>query len=649
MTLTNALPVTSGGTGIATADQGALLSATSANTFSATRTPTLGLAGTAAGTLGLSGLTSGVVTLQTAATAGTWSLTLPTSGGSNGFILTTNGSGVTSWTNPTALGVDLDVGTTAITGGTSTRVLYNNAGVLGEYSSVPVALGGTNVTAAGITAFNNITGYTASGATGTTSTNLVFSTSPSITTPTFVTSATGPLFIGGTTASSSLTLQSTSGVGTSDSILFKVGNNGATTAGSISTSAAFSIGSSAAVPTNFRIYTLGTAGSNTGPNSSGTTQSASAVMRLQAGGGFTGTLDIGQGGGTGSWLQSCDTANLATNYALFLNPNGGNVAIGSGNLLVATTTDHNTRVAIKSSGTNQHLVFEQENSSADGWGIRNYGGGGGNLEFSRMTSTTTFTPAMTLDTSGNLGLGVTPSARFDVQTSTNKRIQFTDASHSTLTGLASAILFSRGSDTSNLAGVFGWNTGGLAIAGREGIAFATGGGSTYDATIRAMTLDDSGNLLVNTVARTGSERMALWYSSNTGPGLNIRDTNAQNGNTFIQFNNGATTAGAITSNGTTTMTYGSASDYRLKTNIRPMENALTRVNELKPSSYTWIDSEEFGEGFIAHELQKIFPLAVVGEKNGEKMQQVDYGKLTPLLAAAIQELAAKVAELEAKI
>ena len=89
LTLTTPLAVTSGGTGLATVAQGALLSATAADTISATRTPTLGLAGTAAGTLGLSGSTSGVVTLQTAAAAGTWSMTLPTSGGTNGYILTT--------------------------------------------------------------------------------------------------------------------------------------------------------------------------------------------------------------------------------------------------------------------------------------------------------------------------------------------------------------------------------------------------------------------------------------------------------------------------------------------------------------------------------------------------------------------------------
>ena len=57
-------------------------------------------------------------------------------------------------------------------------------------------------------------------------------------------SVTVPTVIGGTTASSSLTLQSTSGVGTTDSILFKVGNNGATTAMTVGTSGNVGIGTS---------------------------------------------------------------------------------------------------------------------------------------------------------------------------------------------------------------------------------------------------------------------------------------------------------------------------------------------------------------------------------------------------------------------
>lgn len=63
--------------------------------FSAT--PTLGIAGTTLGTIALAGNTSGTVTVRPAAAAGTWILTLPPSGGSNTFVLSTDGSGTTSW------------------------------------------------------------------------------------------------------------------------------------------------------------------------------------------------------------------------------------------------------------------------------------------------------------------------------------------------------------------------------------------------------------------------------------------------------------------------------------------------------------------------------------------------------------------------
>lgn len=129
-----------------------------------------------------------------------------------------------TWASISSAGIA--VGSTAISGGTTTRILYDNAGTLGEYTisgsgtvvamatspsfttpalgtpsagvltsctglpivagttgTLTVARGGTNATSASITAFNNITGYTAAGATGTTSTNLVFSTSPTLITP----------------------------------------------------------------------------------------------------------------------------------------------------------------------------------------------------------------------------------------------------------------------------------------------------------------------------------------------------------------------------------------------------------------------------------------------------------------------------------
>jgi hypothetical protein len=127
LTLTTPLAVTSGGTGLNTTGAGTFIVSGSANTISATATPTLGVQQTTQGTLTLANTAAGAypVTLQSSnSTSAAWTFTLPTSGGSNGYILTTNGSGVSSWTNPTALGVDLDVGTTAITGGTVGRVLF---------------------------------------------------------------------------------------------------------------------------------------------------------------------------------------------------------------------------------------------------------------------------------------------------------------------------------------------------------------------------------------------------------------------------------------------------------------------------------------------------------------------------------------------
>jgi hypothetical protein len=71
-------------------------------------------------------------------------------------------------------------------------------------------------------------------------------------------------------------------------------------------------------------------GSQTGgvPQTSGTTQTY-GLLRLQ-GTTFTSVLDFGTNGGTYNWIQATDSANLATNYNLLLNPNGGNIGVGSG-------------------------------------------------------------------------------------------------------------------------------------------------------------------------------------------------------------------------------------------------------------------------------------------------------------------------------
>jgi hypothetical protein len=58
---------------------------------------TIGQTGTTTGQLKLAGGTSGTITVQASSTAGTWNLTLPTSPGTAGYVLSTDGSGNTSW------------------------------------------------------------------------------------------------------------------------------------------------------------------------------------------------------------------------------------------------------------------------------------------------------------------------------------------------------------------------------------------------------------------------------------------------------------------------------------------------------------------------------------------------------------------------
>lgn len=120
-------------------------------------------------------------TFRTAIGAGTGTVTsvtasapLASSGGATPNI-TITGSALTKTD---------DTNVTMTLGGTPASALLAGVSLtLGWTGTLSVSRGGTGTGTAGIGAFNNITGYTASGATGTTSTNLVFSTSPTLTTP----------------------------------------------------------------------------------------------------------------------------------------------------------------------------------------------------------------------------------------------------------------------------------------------------------------------------------------------------------------------------------------------------------------------------------------------------------------------------------
>jgi hypothetical protein len=96
------------------------------------------------------------------------------------------------------------------------------------------------------------------------------------------------------------------------------------------------------------------------------------------------------------------------------------------------------------------------------------------------------------------------------------------------------------------------------------------------------------------------------------------------------------------------------SDLRYKKNILPIENSLSNILKINGVRYDW-KQEEFPEkqfsdknqiGFIAQEIEKIFPEMVFTDEKGFK--SVDYARLTPVLVEAIKELNLKNEKLEIK-
>lgn len=154
-----------------------------------------------------------------------------------------------------------------------------------------------------------------------------------------------------------------------------------------------------------------TAATNSWPATSGSTQNA-LITRLQGVDALC--LDIGGNGTGGIWMQSADVLNLATNYPLVLNPNGGNVGIG--------TKSPTARVEI-AGGIRALGGTPTFPSGASGVITAGYSfGSGGDTDggmFSPADATLTWwtdgNERLRLNATGNLGIATTsPGSKLDV-------------------------------------------------------------------------------------------------------------------------------------------------------------------------------------------------------------------------------------------
>ena len=113
--------------------------------------------------------------------------------------------------------------------------------------------------------------------------------------------------------------------------------------------------------------------------------------------------------------------------------------------------------------------------------------------------------------------------------------------------------------------------------------------------------------------------------------------------------------GGITVNSSST-TYTTSSDYRLKENVVALTDGKTRLNQLNVNRFNFIrDPSITVDGFMAHEVADVVPEAITGTKDevdsaGNPVYQgIDQSKLVPLLTAALQEAFAEIAALTARV
>ena len=288
----------------------------------------------------------------------------------------------------------------------------------------------------------------------------------------------------------------------------------------------------------------------------------------------------------------------------------------------------------------------------------------GYLDFLTTTSAGALTSRMRIDSSGNVGIGVTPSVKLDVLSAAAEgTIRLTSTiDGSNASPKASSLSLRSGTSSVETARIASFNR--FANVGGGDLVFSTA--DTSGVLQTRATIDSSGNLLVGTTGSLSSfadgriEVLAIASSyclvadatATSAAAIGIRGNDSTVAASFYNASTGGTVGSIVINSGG--VSYNTTSDYRLKESVKPISGGLARVNALKPSIYNWKSNGSTGEGFIAHELAEVVPFAVSGEKDAMnadgtiKSQGIDMSRIVPILVAAIQELTARVQTLEAR-
>jgi len=273
----------------------------------------------------------------------------------------------------------------------------------------------------------------------------------------------------------------------------------------------------------------------------------------------------------------------------------------------------------------------------------------GSLRFTGLNGGATLTDLLTLDISGNLGLGVTPSGWVNsfraFQIGTGGAVYQWSGSNA-FVGLSSNYYLDTSATSKYIAAGAAARYEQSAGAHIWGYAASGSAGGTISWS-EAARIDSSGNLLVGKT--TTAETTVGWNISGNGAG-NCKIASGQyfvwnrdEDNIIVNFRRSNTSVGTISVT-TTATAYNTSSDISLKENVSNSPSALSSILMLPIRQFDWkADGSHTDYGVVAQEAHEYAPEMIT---QGD-LWQADYGRITPRLIKAFQELAAKVTALEA--
>jgi hypothetical protein len=404
-------------------------------------------------------------------------------------------------------------------------------------------------------------------------------------------------------------------------------------------------------------------------NESPTSNGGSSFVNMYAGGSSSAFDNASR------FLRASSPAGVGIDHVALWTGSAERMRIdSSGNVGIGTSTPAGSMQLLRSSDP-QFIITDNGTSSfslGTTTGYSSIGTDAAAITFKTGVSTgslfSTGSERMRIDSSGNVLIGTTAvTAPFTVNLTGSGGTAAFRHNGANSFGTVVTIETNAGTDDPTLSfkNFNGGSPTNYGIAGTDdgALAFKSGASTSSFGTER-MRIDSSGQLLVGlTTAAVTANIQAT--TTGTDSNIFVRNTTATTGY-FLWGNANGTDrlfcaqTGSITN---ATGTYGTISDAKLKENIVDATPKLDKVMQLQVRNFNFINDELKQIGFIAQEIEQVFPSLVEehigrdeeGNENGDVTKSVKTSILLPILVKAIQELkatvdaqAARIAALESK-